>query len=333
MRHHRKCPDSRQYGDLANIVANLVTVVQGLTQHNVANAQNGQNHQAPIDTTSQVVEQFRRYRPPVLTGRQDPMAVEEWIGELESVFDLIACSEAHRVSCAIFQLKQDAKHWWDLHRRTITDEERNALTWRDSKELVARQFFPQDHRNNKSREFMGLVQGNMSVLDYERKFNQLSRYATHLVSTDQMKAERFVEGLRPELSGIVCVLGDVTYAQAVDRARMVAVNTNLDGNPRKANEAPKITWDGPTHNSGENKNKMVKAGGGLAQPSPQERPQCPVCGKNHYGECLYGKGVCYRCKTPGHAAKDCMKYNGAGSGQKATGGKARMYAMTQRGGE
>ncbi|KAK6163804.1 hypothetical protein DH2020_000668 [Rehmannia glutinosa] len=208
----RNAPVQGNMGDLANIVANLVTIVQGLTQHNVANAQNGQNHHAPMDTTSQVVEQFRRYRPPVLTGREDPVDVEEWIGELEAVFDLIACSEAHRVSCAIFQLKQDAKHWWDLHRRTIPDEERNALTWRDFKEIVAHQFFPQAHRNKKTKEFMSLVQGNMKVLDYERKFNQLSRYATHLISTDQMKAERFVEGLRPELSGIVSVLGDVTYA-------------------------------------------------------------------------------------------------------------------------
>ncbi|KAK6153864.1 hypothetical protein DH2020_013503 [Rehmannia glutinosa] len=285
----RNAPVQGNTGDLANIVANLVTIVQGLTQHNVANAQNGQNHHAPIDTTSQVVEQFWRYRLPVLTGREDPVVVEEWIGELESVFDLIACSEAHRVACAIFQLKQDAKYWWDLHRRTITDEEKNALTWKDFKELVARQFFPQAHRNKKAREFMSLVQGNMSVLDYERKFNQLSHYATHMVSIDQMKAERFVEGLRPELSGIISVLCDVTYAQIVDRARMVAVNMNLEGNPHKANEAPKRKWDGPTHNSGENKNKMTKAGRGPAQPPPQEKPQCPVCGKSHYGECLYGR--------------------------------------------
>ncbi|KAK6150701.1 hypothetical protein DH2020_015633 [Rehmannia glutinosa] len=63
-------------GNLENLVANLTTIVQGLVQQNMSNTQNGQNHPTIIDNTSQVVEQFWRYRPPTLTGRADPFVVE-----------------------------------------------------------------------------------------------------------------------------------------------------------------------------------------------------------------------------------------------------------------
>ncbi|KAK6119839.1 hypothetical protein DH2020_046412 [Rehmannia glutinosa] len=199
--------DPPTQGNLENFVANLTTIVQGLVQQNMSNTQNGHNHPTIIDNTSQVVEQFRRYRPPTLTGREDQFVVKEWIGELEGIFDLIPCTDAHRVSCAIFQLKQDARHWWDSHRHTVTNEQREAMTWDELKSLVIQQFFPQTYRDQNEREFLDLTQGSMTVLDYERKFNQLSHYATHLVDTDQKKAKRFVAGLRPELSGVISVLG------------------------------------------------------------------------------------------------------------------------------
>ncbi|KAK6115426.1 LOW QUALITY PROTEIN: hypothetical protein DH2020_007695 [Rehmannia glutinosa] len=171
----------------------------------MTNAQDGQNQPAVVDSTSQVVEQFWRYSPPTLTGHEDPFVVEEWIGELEGIFELIACTDAHRVSCAIFHLKQDARYWWDSHRRAITNEQREAMAWNDYKTLVIQQFFPQMYRDQK--EFLDLMQGDMYVLDYEHKFNQLSLYATCLVDIVQKKAKRFVAGQRRELSGMISVLG------------------------------------------------------------------------------------------------------------------------------
>ena len=39
----------------------------------------------------------------------------------------------------------------------------------------------------------------MSVDEYIKKFEELSRYAPHLVRTNELKIEQFVEGLKPEL--------------------------------------------------------------------------------------------------------------------------------------
>lgn len=33
--------------------------------------------------------------------------------------------------------------------------------------------------------------------------------------------------------------------------------------------------------------------------------KCQKCKKRHVGECLFGKKVCFKCKQPGHIARDC----------------------------
>ncbi|XP_047269251.1 uncharacterized protein LOC124898951 [Capsicum annuum] len=38
-------------------------------------------------------------------------------------------------------------------------------------------------------------------------------------------------------------------------------------------------------------------------------PACTICGKNHPGECRYGKGECYGCDQRGHMQKYCPSTN------------------------
>lgn len=48
-------------------------------------------------------------------------------------------------------------------------------------------YFPQSLRDHKESEFLQLKQRTMSLTEYERKFDQLSRYASHLVDTEDKK--------------------------------------------------------------------------------------------------------------------------------------------------
>lgn len=51
------------------------------------------------------------------------------------------------------------------------------------------------------------------MVEYERKFNQLSRYTLYLVNTKEKKAWYFEKGLRRKIAGILAGLELPTYAE------------------------------------------------------------------------------------------------------------------------
>ncbi|KAH6788127.1 hypothetical protein C2S52_007679 [Perilla frutescens var. hirtella] len=120
-------------------------------------------------------------------------------------------------------------HWWQSLARVMTAERRRNLTWAKFKNLILEKFFPRAYRKQKELELINLRQGSMTVMEYERKFNQLSRYALHLVDTEEKKASNFEYGLRSEIAGILAAQGTIaTYSEVVERAQAVASRLNLE---------------------------------------------------------------------------------------------------------
>ncbi|KAL2518587.1 Uncharacterized protein Adt_14834 [Abeliophyllum distichum] len=60
----------------------------------------------------------------------------------------------------------------------------------------------------------------MTVLEYIRKFEELSRFVTHMVGTNGLKVDRFLEGLRPELNKDVLMSGiqNMSFPEVTDKA-------------------------------------------------------------------------------------------------------------------
>ena len=57
-------------------------------------------------------------------------------------------------------------------------------------------YYLEQIREQKSREFSNLKQGEMNVWDYEHKFIQLERFALGLCATEKTCANKFLWGLR-----------------------------------------------------------------------------------------------------------------------------------------
>ncbi len=70
-----------------------------------------------------------------------------------------------------------------------------------------------------------MIQREMSVLEYEAKFVELSRYAGGLVATEEEKARKFEKGLRPEIREKIFMLRLPSLAEVVDRAFWVEKET------------------------------------------------------------------------------------------------------------
>ena len=74
--------------------------------------------------------------------------------------------------------------------------------------------------NSKVAELTRLQQQSMSVLEYVRQFDQLSRYAPDMVLTKTSKVWRFFSGLYPSLAGSVDIGSDgpESYVDVVGHA-------------------------------------------------------------------------------------------------------------------
>ncbi|XP_022867527.1 uncharacterized protein LOC111387219 [Olea europaea var. sylvestris] len=157
---------------------------------------------------------------PTFDGGKDPLAAEEWLRAIEKIFRHISCPENQKVLCAEFMLVGRASHWWESSSRTRTEEEQCNSTWYQFKMELAEKFFPQALRDYKEVEFLRLVLGDMEFSEYESKFEELSRYAPHLVSTKLMKVKHYERGLRPEIRQIMSSHDLTTFQAIVKKAQI-----------------------------------------------------------------------------------------------------------------
>ncbi|XP_043687612.1 uncharacterized protein LOC122638830 [Telopea speciosissima] len=161
-----------------------------------------------------MVTEFRKLCPLAFKGTSaNPIVAEGWLRELEKNFELLQCSDEQKVACATYMLQGEADLWWQTTKRVL-----EGVTWAQFLELFREKYFPITVQRAKAAEFIKLQQGSMTVIEYEKKFEELSRYAPHLVATDVDKVRLFESGLNDGIQRMVTALELNTYAEAVRRA-------------------------------------------------------------------------------------------------------------------
>ncbi|WRX31636.1 Retrotransposon gag domain - like 10 [Theobroma cacao] len=177
---------------------------------------------------------------------------------------------------------------------------------------------------SRAREFETLVQtSSMTVSEYDIKFTQLSRYAPYLVSTEEMKIQRFVDGLVEPLFRAAAYRDFTTFFVAVDCAQCIEMRTNESRAVRdRAKRARTKGYQGRRDfNSGgsssncqgpqrdsrlsQQRSDLPSASVGIGQrtfnamrqqdsrQSSQVIHPCNTCGRRHSGRCLHTAAVCY----------------------------------------
>lgn len=307
------------------------------------------NTENPNHDRDRSSERFRRLNPPTFIEAKDPIEAENWLRTMERMFTYAHVEETEKVICASFMLRGSAGHWWDT---LVSMGETVDLTWGKFCEIFRTKYFSTTVRNQKLNEFIQLRQGSMTVTEYIMKFEELSRFATHMVDKNGNKVDRFLEGLRPELNRDVLMSGvqNLNFPEVADKALMAEQaelrifkaretryqNKNNGQNKNRFQPGQRWKKEGRANN---NKRKWQGKPQGEKQdklkgPRPNVReagshsgiknvPSCPKCGKNHAGECLAGQRVCFRCKKPGHIAPECPAKT------RGNPGTARAFALVR----
>ena len=165
------------------------------------------------------LEKFIKNGAKVFTGIADPEKAEAWTLNMLKSFRAMEVPEAHWVRLASCMFEEAAAFWWDsAQRSSFVGREFNSISWGEFMDVFNVKYYPEQIREQKSREFSNLKQEEMTVRDYEQKFIQLERFALGLCSTEKSHANKFLWGLRFALKDRVVNQRPQTLAQAVEIA-------------------------------------------------------------------------------------------------------------------
>ncbi|XP_022847478.1 uncharacterized protein LOC111369990 [Olea europaea var. sylvestris] len=124
------------------------------------------------------IERATKLGAKVFTGTVDPAVAQAWMTNIERVFDVMGCLDERMLCLATFLLEEGAYDWWQS-----------------------------SYKDAKQKEFLKLVQGQMTVAEYQVRFIELSKYAQVLVSNEIDKCRRFENGSREEIRLVVTAAG------------------------------------------------------------------------------------------------------------------------------
>ncbi|XP_056175571.1 uncharacterized protein LOC130140384 [Syzygium oleosum] len=141
----------------ANIAQAAAAAAVNGNQANLGQAQVVGNRQM-----HQLVEQFLKLKPPKFDGKGDPEAAPRWVEELEKAFEVLGCTEAKKVTLAVYQLQENTSDWWKATRGRVFAEG-TAQTWDVFAENFNEKYFSVSARERKMTAFFKLRQNQMTV--------------------------------------------------------------------------------------------------------------------------------------------------------------------------
>ncbi|XP_073017761.1 uncharacterized protein [Primulina eburnea] len=163
-------------------------------------------------------KRFQSFQPPILQGIETPVDCENWLEDMEMLFEFLDFTDDCRVKLIGHQLQDAARSWWLVTKEAL--EQRSSLiTWKIFKIEFCQRFFPVSYRQDKSAEFSTLRQGHLSIDEYLAQFFILLRFVPHVARNDEAISDQFIRGLNPEIRTLVNVKWPINFADTLNRAK------------------------------------------------------------------------------------------------------------------
>ncbi|MQM18758.1 hypothetical protein Taro_051753 [Colocasia esculenta] len=214
---------------------------------------------------------------------------------------------------AQLEAQERADVWWASLLRTRFEDGAINVAWDEFVRLFRAKFVPEHIQDRMEQKFLSLAQGSMTMLEYEVRFSELSKYAPHIVADERRKTKKFVMGLKPSLRTRLVAFDHRTLDEALSAA------CRQEGEMEQYLEEKKASQKRPAATfQRQDKKKVVYqtqqrsvAVGSTQEPSvrsPGVKKECPHCGRTHGGsECWMITRKCFKCGSSDHKIKDCPR--------------------------
>ncbi|XP_019158309.1 PREDICTED: uncharacterized protein LOC109155032 [Ipomoea nil] len=297
-RQRARTSETQTNEQLAQNLQQLTQTMQTLSEALLHN-----NHLAPLPQPAghrDVGRLVSGHRPPMFGGEEDPVELEDWVRTFDKIFSIVGCPEERHVELASFYFSHEADLWW-VHEGPACLEEPD-FDWTTLKDRMRERFYPAHVRAAMYEEFLHLQQGSSTVVEYHKRFLELTRFARMLVPTELAKVEKFVAGLKHEARKALTVSKPRTlkeaYLSAADLYRVQQLQRGSLELVRKRNESGgSSNFKKPRQDFRAKTASSPPQGPTRVGPGDQaKRFTCKLCGKEHVGKDCQGQALrCYRC--------------------------------------
>ncbi|XP_073001464.1 uncharacterized protein [Typha latifolia] len=180
-------------------------------------------HFTPVEQTgggsAWSLNRFMQLKPPLFSGTTDPMEANRWMVDVRKILTAFECPESRQVTFATFLLRGEAEEWWRATERMMPDRLAGEyITWRAFSDSFDQKYFPPSQHFELTREFTQLRQGDMTVAQYEDRFNALSCFCPRVIPNDTARVDQFKMGLRIEIRKQVNMEKNLSYTELVESA-------------------------------------------------------------------------------------------------------------------
>ncbi|VFQ86098.1 unnamed protein product [Cuscuta campestris] len=140
---------------------------------------------------------------PTFDGKDDPEDFIEWLEMIERVFDYTEVPEDKKVKLVALKFRGYASTWWT---NTTTERKREGKavvkTWAKMRALLKKKFIPTHYIRENIARLQHLRQGNQSVEEYNREFEELLMRCD-LQENDSQTFVRYLFGLNTHIAHTV----------------------------------------------------------------------------------------------------------------------------------
>lgn len=216
---------------------------------------------------------------PMFCGK--PEELDDWVFRIESWFKINECPEELKVHLGTTRLDKEAAAWW----RNILKEGMIYDTWEDLKQVLLTKYCTESCKREAFRQLrLTLFQDkSMTVSEYSCKFNHVIGLIG-LSLPESWKILFFIDGLRTDIAGHVWNSKPETLSKAMDVASSLGQNLT----PQRPIKLSLRTDD----------ERVMEID--MIQTTSQKL-------SNYEKDKLTKTGGCFRCRQPGHIARNCPK--------------------------